>query len=517
MCSSNYPAPLNARAAEPETSAALRILLVSAELAPLVAVGGIAEYVLGLASALLRVGHDVRVILPSYAFLRERSDLKVLSERLVVPLGVSATEITPVHELTIDCPGSAGHKLTVMLAGNHKHFATAKCAGDIYSWPNHEPWIVFSRTVLEVVGALDWQPNVIHCQDAHTALTPVYISQLRQQQPDNMASSVRTVLTIHNLLCQGHGDPALVAYAGLPTELFNMECFEFYGHANCLKAGLLRADQVNAVSRTYAEEICRSDEYGFGLSGVLQGLQTRDRLRGIVNGIDDHRWALPGVDYSDEDVLKKVDKAKRECRRALFSKWKWKETDDPVIGLRSRWDAQKGVGLLATGMAKLLSQARVVLVTWGLPGASPDLRELWDILSVIAKQNPDRLRLNPPELSSPDTTALHYTVADFFMLPSRYEPCGLVQMECQRYGAIPIVRNTGGLADTVSEVRNDQFPSPNGFVFDHFDTADLTAAITRAVKTYHNAAEFSRLQANALAQRNGWETRVPEYEALYQS
>ena len=514
MCSKAYPTPIGAHAPELATANPSRILLVSAELAPIAAVGGVAEYVLGLAAALTRAGHDVRVILPCYAYLRARTDLKTLSERLIVPMGVSATEITPVYELAVECPGAA-RSLTVMLAGCHKHFDTVRSAADIYTWPNHEPWIMFSRAVLEVVGALDWQPQVIHCHDAHTALTPVFVSHLRQQQPESMASSLRTVLTIHNLLSQGQGDSALVAYAGLPTELFNMECFEYYGHANCLKAGLLRADQVNTVSKTYADEICRSDEYGFGLSGVLQNLQRRDRIRGIVNGIDDQRWAMPNVEYFGPKTLTMVDKAKRDCRRALFAAWKWTDTGEPILGLRSRWDLQKGVGLLATGMAKLLSQTRVVLVTWGLATASPELRELWDVLTVIARQNPDRLKLNPPELSTPESTAMHYAVADYFLMPSRYEPCGLVQMECQRYGALPIVRHTGGLADTVSEVPNDAFPSPNGFVFDHFDTGDMTAAVTRAIKVYHDTAEFSRFQSNALAQHNGWETRVAQYEALY--
>ncbi|MBI5091126.1 MAG: glycogen synthase [Candidatus Hydrogenedentes bacterium] len=514
---SNYPALISSRKAVVDAGTARKILLVSAELTPLVSVGGIGEYILGLGSALLRQGHDVRVVLPSYGFLRARDGLTLLSDRLVVPLGVGATEISPVHELTVECPGADGRTLTVMLAGNHKHFETVRSASEIYTWPNHEPWIAYSRAVMELISVLDWQPDVVHCHDAQTALLPVYVSQLRQQQPDSMASAVRTVLTIHNLLNQGNGDPALVAYAGLPTELFNLECFEFYGRANCLKAGLLRADMVNTVSRTYADEICRSDEYGFGLSGVLRGLRERERLTGVINGIDDQRWALSGLDYSGSGALKAVDDAKRKCQRSLFSTWKWKDTGDPVIGIRSRWDMQKGVGIIAAGLPKLLTKARVVLVAWGVPGATPELMELWEVLNLVAKQHPDRLRLNPPELSSPSDTSLHYTLADFFLMPSRYEPCGLVQMECQRYGAIPIVRATGGLADTVSEMETDSFPSPNGFVFDQFEPADMTAAAARAIKAYHNANDYSRLQSNALAQRNGWESRVPAYEKLYQS
>src|SRR5437867_6339978 len=215
-----------------------KVLLVSPELAELAAVGGIAEYTLGLAMALLRRGHDVRVAIPSYGYLRPRSDRRVLEERLIVKLGVGASEVAAVSEIICTCPGSDDLHLPVFLVGEHRHFATVRNPADIYRWPTHEPWIAFCRAIVDFLASTDWRPDLIHCQDAHAALVPVYVRYLRETEPSAFASSTRTILTIHNLLNQGRGEPDLVAYAALPRRLFD-EWFEFYGEANCFKAGLL--------------------------------------------------------------------------------------------------------------------------------------------------------------------------------------------------------------------------------------------------------------------------------------
>jgi len=489
----------------------LRVLLVAPELTPLAPVGGIAEYLLGLATSLLRKGHDVRVALPAYGYLRSREDLTQIGERLVISLGVGAAEISRAYETSIECPGGDRHRLQVYLLGEHKHLASVSSKELVYRWPNHAPWIVFSRSIIDFLESSDWRPDIIHCHDAHTALVPVYIRELRNKDRKHWAHETRTVLTIHNLLYQGTGDPSLVSFAGLPQGLFNTDCFEYYGQANCLKAGLVSADAVNTVSRTYAQEICTSEEFGFGLEGVLRHLRETGRLSGIVNGIDEDRWRLNGLDCDGDDRVEVVDEARKACRRKCFKQWNWPMTNEPVIGFRARWDMQKGIETLVQGMEQLLGVAKVVVVTWGTPGDSAELRDLWRQLQLLAEQSKDRLEINPKGLSKPEETAEHYTLADFFLMPSWYEPCGLVQMECQRYGAIPIVSQTGGLADTVAE----DGPNPNGFLLERKSVAAMIDAVNRAIEAWPSPEERVQLIRNTLAQRNAWDTRVPEYEALY--
>ncbi len=494
-----------------------RVLFVTPEIVPIAPVGGIAEYVYGLASALLCRGHDVRVAMPAYAYLLSQDDLKLkkVRDRLVVQLGVGASEVTAVYETTLEPAGAGSRPLPVILVGDHRHFSTVHSPWEIYQWPNHEPWIAFSRAIIDLLAADNWQPDVIHCQDALAALVPVYVRQLQAQGAGGFVSSARTVLTIHNLLNQGLGPPGLVAYAGLPPGWFNVEAFEFFGQANCFKAGLMSADVVNTVSRTYAREICESDEFGFGLAGVLRRLRSEGKLYGIVNGIDAGRWRMPGLKYDGHDSVETVALAKRAARQRYFSQWGWQETGEPLIGFRGRWDNQKGVALLVECMEQLTQRARVVLCAWGTPGTTPGLRSLWARANQLAEARPDRLRVNPGNLGKPSETVWHYALSDFMLMPSQYEPCGLVQMECQRFGAIPIVRQTGGLADTVSEWQEPDFPSPNGFAFRDMTAESMLEAVQRAIDAYHQPGRMYQLIANALAQRNCWDSRVTEYEVLY--
>jgi starch synthase len=307
-----------------------------------------------------------------------------------------------------------------------------------------------------------------------------------------------------------------VAFAGLPESLFSVDRFEYYGQANCMKAGLVSADVCNAVSRTYAEEICQSSDFGFGLEGVLLGLRRAGRLYGIVNGIDEDRWRMAGLKYDGSDSVEEILRTRKDARKPLFADWKWKNDSVPVTSFRGRWDKQKNARLLAECATEMICSAKCIVVTWGNFEATPELREAWKRLNDLAKERPDRLVINPSQLKDVDATALHYTVSDFLLMPSRYEPCGLAQMECQRYGVIPIVRKTGGLADTVSESETGRLPSPNGFLFDDPDEQyDMLDAVRRAVRVFKDKSSLERMIMNALLQKNSWETRIAQYEALY--
>ena len=497
-----------------------KILLVAVEMAEVAAVGGVAEYVLGLATALLKQGHDVRVALPAYQYILSSQQLQKLPLRLPVPLGVGASEVTDVYRLELPCPGNDALKLPVMLLGSHKHFASVTAPKYIYQWPNPEPWIAFSRAVIEYVNSGDWTPDIIHCQDAHTALMPVYIANFRGTDPDRTtpfgqyAAQVRTLLTIHNLLYQGSGDPGLVSYAGLPSGWFNSTAFEHWGHANCFKAGLTSADMVNTVSKTYAKEIAGRPRFGQGLEGVLANLTAAKRLRGIVNGIDEARWRMAGVKYDGTDKIEEIIAAKACRRQKLYGEWGWQDNGLPIVAFRGRCDYQKNLQAVAAAAERIMKVANLLIVTWGYDARDVDPKSLQAWRKLMSLQG-DRLRLNTPGLSDKEQTADNYTIADFFLMPSRYEPCGLAQMECQRFGTIPIVRKTGGLADTVSEQPTKQLPSPNGFVFTGEEGLAVAAAVERAVKSFADSATRNKFIANALIQQNSWATRVPEYEALY--
>jgi len=493
----------------------MKILIVTAEISGVVAVGGIAEFVLGLATALVKRGHEVRVAIPAYAHVRARNDLRLTNDRLVTQLGVGASNVTTVHELDLECPGDGSLRLPVIIIGAHTHFASVRSDADIYQWPNHEPWIAFARSIIDLLQSSYWQPDVIHCQDSHAGLVPVYVKWSRRHDPDGPFSSTSTIVTVHNLLNQGIGAPALVSYAGLGAEWFDAEGFEYYGCANCLKAGLLSADCVSTVSATHAEEICESREFGFGLEGVLGRLKQEGKLTGIVNGIDQDRWQMSGVRYDGPDTLDGITRAKQSLRERLYAEWRWQVTDQPIIAFRSRWDQRKGVGLLPGCMDKILAKARMVMRVWGTPGESSGLRDLWEWFGKLAEERPDRFLCNPPGINSRDGAAAHYTVADFLLMPSMWEPCGLTQMECQRFGTVPIVRRTGGLADTVSEQKIPEFPSPNGFVFSETTAEAAAEAVDRAVEAFYDLRKRQELVQNVLSQQNGWDSRVDEYEALY--
>lgn len=496
-----------------------KILMVTPELAKFAMVGGIAEYILGLASALVYKGYDVRVVLPHYGFLQPTELKNMVCEvpRLPVALGPGASSVTAVYRMNLPLAGPEQAELPVYMLGGHQHFACAISESHVYQWPNHEPWIVFNKAVIEWLKLGHWVPDILHCHDAHAAMIPVFIQQIRSKEPALPLASVRTIQTVHNLLYQGKGDQALVAYAGLNPEWFNPDGLEFYGYTNCMKAGILCADQVNAVSPSYAHEICESSHFGFGLEGVLAHVRSRGQLRGIVNGIDETRWRLEGIHYTGtQEDIEILEAIKDTSRREQFIRWHWEIDDQPILMFRARWDNQKGVYLLASCLQQILGMARCLVVTWGGPGLSPELQWAWKHLHELVQQFPQQLLLNPEGLTSPQATSLHYTLSDFVLMPSVYEPCGLVQLEAQRYGVIPIVRHTGGLIDTISETTDALFPSPNGFVFHEMEPKYLLAAVRRAVDCFAEREVFRNICKHTLLQRNSWNVRVSGYEQMYQ-
>jgi len=458
----------------------MKILLIAAELAPLAPAGGVAQYVMGLARSLKRKGHEVRVTIPKYGF--QNSDPKQLLEGIPVDRIAAADFFGTVHD-----------------------------AGGIYRDPNNfSPWIQFSQAVVAALKSSPWIPDVIHCQDAHSSLVPVLIAEERKRDSSRFGK-MATVLTIHNLIQQGKIPKALFDAVGLPDELF-WSHFEYHGDANCYKAGLIASDRVTTVSNTYAREIVSSQEFGFGLAGVLSSL--RHKPAGIVNGVDGIDWAMPGIRYDGSDEVADVIGLKRKAKNLLLGNWSISDRD-PVVTFKARWDRQKGIELVIRSLEPLLESAFCVFDTWGEPKDEQGQDwDLWQDLSRLEAKYPLRLAVNVPGTTSPAESAELYSLGDFLLMPSVYEPCGLAQMECQRYGCIPIVRGTGGLADTVQDfVIGDN--QANGFVFNTMTSSGLLSAVGRAVQTYRDKDSRCRLIRAALAQDNDWDSRVAQYEALY--
>lgn len=474
----------------------LRILLISSEVEPFAKTGGLADVAGALPQALATLGHDVRVLMPKYRGVERHGTLRTAVPRVRVPVGDRTTEGALLE-------GRLGHAVPVyFLAHDHYYDRPALYGtgqGDYLD--NCERFIFFCRGALEALRALGWTPHVIHANDWQSGLVPVYLETLYKDDP--ALGEVGTLFTIHNLAYQGvfwHFDMPLT---GLGWDLFTPAGLEFYGKLNFLKGGLVFADVLNTVSKAYAQEI-QTAEFGCGLEGVLQ--YRRADLHGVVNGIDVAAWD-PATDrdltkpYSAEDLA-----GKAACKQALAQELGIEADGAPIIGIVSRLAAQKGLDLVLEALPELVDAGfELALLGAGEPGLETAFGE-------AARASRGRIAIR----TGFDNALARriYAGADMFLMPSRYEPCGLGQMIGMRYGTIPIVRRTGGLADTVVEARPAR-RTGTGFGFAEPTARALLEAATRALAAYREPALWRQLQRNAMAQDFSWPASAREYVALY--
>jgi len=474
----------------------LRILLISSEVEPFAKTGGLADVAGALPQALATLGHDVRVLMPKYRGVERHGTLRTAVPRVRVPVGDRTTEGALLE-------GRLGRAVPVyFLAHDHYYDRPALYGtgqGDYLD--NCERFIFFCRGALEALRALGWTPHVIHANDWQSGLVPVYLETLYKDDP--ALGEVGTLFTIHNLAYQGvfwHFDMPLT---GLGWDLFTPAGLEFYGKLNFLKGGLVFADVLNTVSKAYAQEI-QTAEFGCGLEGVLQ--YRRADLHGVVNGIDVAAWD-PATDrdltkpYSAEDLA-----GKAACKQALAQELGIEADGAPIIGIVSRLAAQKGLDLVLEALPELVEAGfELVLLGAGEPG-------LETAFGQAARASRGRIAIR----TGFDNALARriYAGADMFLMPSRYEPCGLGQMISMRYGTIPIVRRTGGLADTVVEARPAR-RTGTGFGFAEPTARALLEAATRALAAYREPALWRQLQRNAMAQDFSWPASAREYVALY--
>jgi starch synthase len=479
--------------------AALRVLFVAAESAPLVKTGGLADVSAALPLALQRIGVDVRVLLPGYPAVVDALGVRPTGPSIGALANAGATRIFET-ELPNGVP---------LLVVDHPWLFERP--GGPYQDPSGSDWIdnalrfgLFGKVAALLAGdasPFPWRPDVIHANDWHAALAPAYLRLAPPTQP------CATVLTVHNLAYQGIFARPWLDRLELPSSLFTPDGIEYYGSMSFLKAGLRFADAITTVSPTYAREI-QTGPLGFGLDGVLRA--RRDALVGIVNGIDTDEWnpasdPLIARHYDGANLGAKV--ANREALQTRLGLAAMPSA--PLFGVVSRLVPQKGIDLVAD-IAERLVDLPAQLVVLGAGDADLEQRFL-----ALATRHPGRIAVQ----IGFDNALAHQIEAgsDAFLMPSRFEPCGMNQMYSQRYGTLPIVRRTGGLEDTVVDCTPETLAAgtATGFVFDVAGADDLLAAVRRAATTFADVERWRKVQRNAMARDFSWDAAARRYARTY--
>jgi starch synthase len=474
----------------------LKILLVAAEVAPFAKVGGLADVAGALPKALKAMGHDVRVVMPRYGSIDvEKFGLRPIVTNLGVPLAHQ-----PVNANVLE--GRIAGEVPIYFIDNPQFFGRDGMYG---FWDDDARFIYFSRAALEMLRPLDFRPDVIHVNDWHTAVIPNMLTRLYASDP--FYADIATVLTIHNLAFQGVFGYGALHLADLEQwGLIKPGMPGLDDIVNLLGRGLYFSDVVNTVSNRYAEEIL-TPEYGEKMDPLLRVF--RSKLHGIINGIDYDVFnpatdASLAANYDIGSIEKKVQNKLALQKEVGLPQ----DPAIPVIGLISRLYDQKGLDLIANIMWGLM-RLNLQLVVLGAGDARYE-----EMFRANARDNPRKVSAT---IGFKPVLAQHiYAGSDMFLMPSRFEPCGLGQLISLRYGTIPIVRATGGLADTIDDW-NPATQTGNGFVFTAYDHWDLFAQVVRALETFRQASPWRRLQANAMSTDVSWGNSAEKYVGLYRA
>lgn len=482
----------------------LRILCVSSEAVPFAKTGGLADVVGALPREVARLGHEVRLVLPRYGTIDSAAHGFKEWGRLAVPTA-SGIVSAVVEEGSL--PGSDVQVFTI---GHDPFFARRGLYGEAGAdYPdNLERFAFFCRATLELLLALAkvsrWTPDVLHAHDWQAALSVVYLKSLYAKRPE--FRKLGTLLTVHNLGYQGLFPKTAFAQTGLGADLFTPKTLEFYGQVNLLKGGLVFADLLTTVSPTYSREI-QTPEFGAGLDGVLR--ERQDRLSGVVNGIDTETWN-PATDphlkarYSPSDLA-----GKRQCKEALQRELALPVRDVPLLAVISRFTPQKGLDLVAAVLPELMRlDVQVALLGTGDPSLELQFQS-------FHMRYPDKIGVR---IGFDDALAHAIEAgADLFLMPSRYEPCGLSQLYSLRYGTVPVVRKTGGLADTVVAYTPQTAAEgrATGFAFTDATPEALLTTILLALRVYADRAEWRGLMKAGMETDVSWTRSAETYVTLY--
>ncbi len=476
------------------------ILFASSEMSPYAKTGGLGDVVAALPAALRRAGHRVAVVVPGYRCLWDEGrlpDLTFTGLKIDIPLGKEHYR-ADIHT------ARSRDGVVIWVIGNPEFFDRSGLYGDPWDYEdNAKRFIFFSKAVTRLAAYIEPQPRLLHLNDWQTALAAVFCKA--------EGLPYRTVLTIHNLAYQGSFPAREFQWTNLPEPYFSPSGCEFYGQLNFLKSGILMADQVTTVSPGYAQEIL-TPEFGCGLDRVLT---TRSgQLTGIVNGIDVQLWNperdthLPVVYGPGQFDRKEFCKRELLRERNLDS-----DISRPLFGVISRLADQKGIDLMVQILPDLLRRgARAVVLGSGDPRMEEELTDL-------SLAFPDQFSV---EVGFDESLAHRIEAgSDFFLMPSRFEPCGLNQMYSQRYGTVPIVHGVGGLKDTVEawQVRPRGFfrGTGSGFIFNEFGSEQFMRTIAQATALRKMTAYWHQIRLNGMRRDFSWNHALKKYETLYQS
>ncbi|NTV89685.1 MAG: glycogen synthase [Clostridiales bacterium] len=474
----------------------LKILFVSAEVSPFAKTGGLADVAGSLPKALAAMGNDVRIVMPRYKSIK--AQMNYVTD-FPVWMGYKK-ETCILRETEIEYEDAKGRgSVPVYFTDNYQYYER----DSIYChFDDGERYIFFCKAVLEMLPKLNFQPDIIHCNDWHTGPICMILDEVYRWQP--FYTNMSTVFTIHNLEYQGNFSSDILYFLNMEKNVFTPDKTEFYGMFSFMKCGLVYADMLSTVSEMYAKEI-QTEQYGEKMQGLLS--RRSHDLFGIANGISYEEfnpmidpWLVKnyGVEnYKDKEINK----------TAIQREMDLPERDVPVIGLVSRLSGQKGLNLVLDKADEMLADD----IQFVLLGAGDEYYET---------------RFHALENKYPEKVAIYtgfngtlaqriYAGCDMFLMPSRFEPCGLGQLISLRYGTIPIVRATGGLAETVTDYDLDK-EKGNGFSFNNFNADDMLDAIRRALRLYRdNPGEWDKLVLRALQQDNSWSRPASKYMDLY--
>lgn len=456
----------------------MKILMCASEVVPFAKTGGLADVVGALPLALERLGHEVRITMPKYKIV-DNQKFKVTA----IAKDVDAAKI--------------GNNIAVYFIKNDKYFNRDGLYGDKngdYA-DNLQRFSFYSRRSLELLKEINYSPDVLHLHDWQSALAAIYLKNIYRE--DNFYNKIKVLLTIHNLAYQGLFPKEEYPKLGLDDELFSVGGLEFYNKINILKGGIISSSLINTVSETYAKEI-QGKEFGCGLEGVLSG--RKKDIFGIINGLDYDVWnptkdKLIYKNYSPEtwkDKYQNKARLQKDCGLSV--------TDVPLFGMVSRLAEQKGMDLISSSMEDLIRMSHIQMVFLGTGDA-----KYHNLLEQMAKKYPHNISVH---LKFDDSLAHKiYAASDIFLMPSRYEPCGLGQMIALKYGTLPLVFKTGGLADTISE--------ENGFVFEKYSVPAFVDAAKEALSAYSDKAKWEKLVRKAFTYDFSWEESAKKYVGLY--
>lgn len=485
----------------------LNILFITSEAEPFAKTGGLADVSGALPQTIKELGHEIRIMMPRYGNISERKfklhDVIRLRE-IAVPVGGEAKN----GHVNSSFISSLKAKVQVYFLANQEMFHRA----GLYTNPDSKKdyhdndlrFTFFCRGVLETLKKLGWQPDIIHCNDWQTGLIPAYLKTVYKDEP--LFRNIKTVFTVHNLGYQGQFPRESFDRTGLPASEFGVNGVEFYGKLNFMKAGLVYSDIITTVSERYAQEITTTEEYGMGLEGILK--KRKKDLHGIVNGIDYNLWNPETDPHIDQRYDLKSLEGKEQNKIALCRKFglEYKE-GVPVIGCITRLVDQKGIDLIKD-IADEMLKLNVQFVMIGIGE-----KRYHEFFESLKKKHPKKAGIMFG--MSEEIAHMITAGADMYLMPSRYEPCGLNQLYSLKYGTVPIVRATGGLDDTIQDVTSAG--AGTGFKFEKYDSKELLKTVQRAVKMYGDQKTWQKVMRNGMAKDFSWESSAKKYINLYRN